>query len=113
MGTAHIDPEKLRSAAVIDVFVVGVGQDGTGTSVRTKNVDFQVFNSRMFHLDANVEDIVSAGDEGAGREFGEGYVGAVVCAVRRTADAIRQEDGVAHFQCGMLRVPNLLQYNVV
>ena len=95
------------------VVPVRIGQDGAGTAVRTEQVDLEILDGGMFHLDAHVEDVVGTAQRGAGGKFGESDGGSVVEAVRRTVVAVGQEHRVADRQRGVLGVTDLLQYNVV
>ena len=60
VSTAQVDPEQ-KVVPVPSIVEIGVGEDGAGTAVGTENVNLKVFNGRMFHLDAYIEDVVGIG----------------------------------------------------
>ena len=114
VGTAEVDAHHpvIVTAVNCDV-VIGVGQDGAGTAVGTDKVDLQVFNGRMFHFDAHVEDVVVGSQHCAAWEIGESDFRAVVEAVGRTVLAVGQEHRVAHRQGGRLHKTHIFEDDVV
>ena len=116
VGTAEVDSEKMRrrgeSAVVVGGLEVGVGQNSAGASVGAENLDLDVLDGGVLHLEPHVEDVVGGSEGRARGELREGDDRAVVETVGRAAFTVGQEHGVVDLKRGRQRISHLLKHNM-